>query len=134
MTTISLPKIKEMAERYNVLKSSLEERDRKYNAEVQPDRDEMEALKQKLIESFKKTGLPSIRTSDDALISYAKKPGILVTNTMFALKWAMQNQAIQIDKKIAAQIIKELADAPPGFERVESEYLSVKNKNKEKDG
>lgn len=128
MATTSLPKIKEMAERYSALKSSLEERDRKYNAEVQTDRDELETLKQKLIESFKKTGLPSIRTADDSLISYAKKPGILVTNTVFALKWAMQNQAVRIDTKISAQIIKELADAPPGFEKVESEYLSVKNK------
>ncbi len=129
MATVSLVKIKEMAEEYKRLKIQIEKVDEEHKLLTESSRIELEKLKEKLTESFTKTGLPSIRTSDDYLVSYGKRKGVAVTNELTAFKWAVENKAVKIDSRLAGQIIKEMKEIPKGFELVETGYILVTQKS-----
>lgn len=131
--TTTLPKIKEMVEEYKDLKIALGNEDQIYAKVTDPIKIRMADLKQAIIKSFTKIGLPSIRTSDDYLCSYKKETEVVVTNEIFAYKWALDNRAVRIDKRIADQIIREMKEVPEGFEKVEKETILLTNKKKKEE-
>lgn len=127
-TTTTLPKIKEMVELYKDLNILLVEKTKEFDAVSEPIKMQMADLKQAIIKSLTKTGLPSIRTSDDYLCSYKKETEVVITNDLYAFKWALTNKAVRIDKRIADQIIKELKEVPEGFGRVDKDIISLTKK------
>jgi len=108
----TLPKIKEMVEHYKDLKVSLDKLNEDFDKSADPIKIEMADLKQAIIKSLTKTGLPSIRTSDDYLCSYKKETEVVITNDIYAYKWALDNRAVRIDKRIVDQIIGEMKEVP----------------------
>lgn len=123
--TVSVPKIRDKIDKYKELRLIIEADDTRYDEAMKPLREELDRLKQELIGSFSKTGLPSLRTSDDEyLVSYKKETEVVVTNEVFAFKWALKNNVIRIDRIKASKLLNESKEIPAGFGTVDKETIS----------
>lgn len=89
-------------------------------------KEQRDLIQQGLLILMKETGILSTKVSSGDSITIVKKKGIAVTNELFAHQWCVKNHVVKPDLVHAAQVIKELKDVPPGFELVESEYISVR--------
>lgn len=89
-----------------------------------------DSLQDGLIGDLNKVGLKSIKTKSGETYTKSVREGVAVVNEALAFQWALKNKAVQVDTRAAAQIIKEMKSPPAGFQKVETEFISVrKSKN-----
>lgn len=86
-----------------------------------------------LLTELKKEGLSSIKTEDKDTYSIGTRKGVGIKSEAHALKWAIDNMAISIDKKLVAQKLKDIAEIPDCFEVVETEFISIRSPKVEKE-
>jgi hypothetical protein len=90
-----------------------------------PLEEEVEALQEKLLEQMTNDGLKSIKT-EFANFAITSRKGYTFTNEIEARKWAIDTGAFAVDKRIAAQKLKELETLPDFVSETESRYLTIK--------
>lgn len=79
-------------------------------------------------------GVKSIKASNGDSITVTPVRGVDITNEAFALKWAIDNKAVSINKLLVKQILSEAKEIPSGFSLVERDSIRVtkaKGKNDE---
>ncbi len=126
MGSIVIKRITEKAERLAELRAAINTLEEDAKKRVEGLKQERDAIQQELIDSLKKEGLATIKTSAGESYTLAKRKGISIVNEIFALKWAMENRAVSINRILVAQKLKDAKEMPSGFEAIESEYISVR--------
>ncbi len=121
--------IQELSAQLLSLKKEVKELDEKQKAEMAPKTVALSELQAKFLEELGKLGLKSIKT-EQANFSIATRKGFNFINEIEAMKWAIKNRTISIDKKMAAQKLNELKKLPDFVSRVEQEYLTIKESTK----
>lgn len=121
--------IQELSAELLKIKKEVKELDEKQKAEMAPKVVLLSELQTKFIEELGKLGLKSIKT-EQANFSIATKKGFNFINEIEAMKWAIKNRTVSIDKKMAAQKLNELAKLPKFVTKVEKEYLTIKESTK----
>ena len=117
----SLKKIVTSAEKLANLRKLIEEKE----LEIKPLKIERDKTQELLIADMHSTGLKSVKVKSGESYTMATRSGITVNNEIQAFKWAYDNKAVTIDMRMAGQVIKEMPEPPPGFAKVESEYIRV---------
>ena len=92
-----------------------------------------EDLQMALIADLKKEGLASIKTDAGESYILSKRKGVNIVNDALALKWAIENRAITIDRRMVATRLAKVDEMPQGFELVETEFISVRGAKASKD-
>ena len=87
---------------------------------------EREILQTELLAELKNDGLASIKTENGDTYARSSKKSLDITNPVFALKWAKDNFAYSVDKRIALQKIAELDVVPDGFAVQVNEFISIR--------
>ncbi len=120
--------IQELTQKANLLKSKREQRDAMYEAYKQtadPVEGEINELNTEILEGFRALGLNNIRLETGENYTRAVKRGLEIINEIEAMKWAVENRAISINKILVAQKLKEATEAPQGFSFIEREEVRV---------
>ena len=126
MGSIVIKRITDKAERLAEVRTAINALEEEVKLKVDALKKERDELQEELIASLKKESLTTIKTSAGESYTLAKRKGISIVNEIFALKWAMENRAVSINKILVAQKLKDAKEMPSGFEAVESEYISVR--------
>jgi predicted transcriptional regulator len=121
--------IQELSAKLLALKKEVKELDEKQKAEMAPKVVALSELQTKFMEELGKLGLKSIKT-EEANFSIATRKGFNFINEIEAMKWAIKNRIVSIDKKMAAQKLNELKKLPEFVTRVEQNYLTIKEDTK----
>lgn len=134
MASKVIAKMQEKAEQLWTLRKKIAYFEEEMKNDIDNMKRERDALQNDLLTQMDKNGLVSFKVkSGDSLYKGTRK-SIEVTNEVFALKWAKENNAYSINKILVAQKLKDLPEVPNGFEIVESNFISVrKAKSKDND-
>lgn len=111
------------------LKKEVKALDEAQKAAMAPKAVELAELQTKFLEELGKLGLRSIKT-EEANFSIATRKGFNFINEIEAMKWAIKNRTVSIDRKLAAQKLDSLKKLPEFVTRVEKEYLTIKEATK----
>jgi hypothetical protein len=128
-----IERIKENAEELANIRAAinlLEEATKAQTDGLKAKRDEIQLS---LIADLKKGGLASIKTNSGESYILSKRKGVNIVNDMLAMKWAIDNRAISIDRRIVATRLSKADEIPDGFELVETEFISVRGAKASKD-
>lgn len=117
--------IQELSKELLALKKEIKEIEERQAFEIDPKKMLLTTLQNNFIELLTASGLKSIKT-DEANFSLASRVGFKFTNEVEAMKWAKKNDAVSIDKKLAGQVLKDLEVLPEFIEKVENNYLTIK--------
>ncbi len=113
------------------LKKEIKEIKERQESELKPKEDQLAVLQETFVNGLKEMGLSSIKTAN-ASFSLASRVGFRFNNEIEAMKWAKKNNAVSIDKRLAGQVLKDLEELPPFIEKIESNYLTIKEKTNKK--
>lgn len=122
--------IQELSAQLLKIKKEVKEMDERHKAEMAPKAVALSELQAQFMEELGKLGLKSIKT-EQANFSIATRKGFNFINEIEAMKWAIKNRTVSIDKKMAAQKLNELKKLPEFVTRVEQSYLTIKENTKE---
>jgi len=121
--------IQELSAQLLKIKKEVKEMDERHKAEMAPMAVLLSDLQGNFLEELGKLGLKSIKT-EEANFSIATRKGFNFINEIEAMKWAIKNRTVSIDKKMAAQKLNELQKLPEFVTRVEQNYLTIKEATK----
>ncbi len=126
MASKIIERIKTKAEALYQLRQAISEKEEANRKELDVMKLDRDTVQAELLAELKKNDLASIKVgSGDSFIRQSRK-SLDVVSEAHALKWAMDNRAVSINKIIAMQKIKDLEEVPPGFDVVETEFISVR--------
>lgn len=128
-----IQKITDKAERLHELRNAISVEEESLKEKLEPLKKERDELQDYLVEELKKNNLSGIKISSGENYTRAVRKGVEITNEVFALKWAKENNAFSINRVIAAQKLKDVEKMPVGFARVETEYISVRKPKADKE-
>ena len=126
-------RIKENAEQLAAIRAQINEIEDAAKSQTDVLKNQREELQMALIADLKKEGLASIKTNAGDSYILSKRKGVNIVNDALALNWAIENRAISIDRRMVATRLAKAEDIPPGFELVESEFISVRGAKTSKD-
>lgn len=124
--------IKEMqkkAERLARLRSKVDDLKKKFTDKLSPLEEQRDALQMELLEDMSREQVASLRIENGDMYTRATRKGITITNEVFARKWALENNAFSIDRKQVAGILGKKDELPPGFEKTETAYITIRKSN-----
>ena len=121
--------IQELSSELLALKEEIKEIEERHALELDPKEALLTQLQTVFIDELTKLGLKSIKT-DNGNFALASRTGFKFTNEIEAMKWAKENNAISIDRKLAGQVLKDLEKLPSFIEKVEQSYLTIKETTK----
>lgn len=122
----AIQKIKNKAEQLAELRSLINATEDHFKAKIDPLKSQRDAIQQELLDELKKNELLSIKTSSGENYIRSSKKVLGIVSLPQALKWAKENMAFSIDKRIALQKITKMDKAPDGFDLEEREYISIR--------
>jgi hypothetical protein len=128
-----IERIKENAEELANIRAAinmLEEATKAQTDSLKAKRDEIQLS---LIADLKKEGLASIKTNSGESYILSTRKGVNIVNDMLAMKWAIDNRAISIDRRMVAAKLGKSDEMPDGFELIETEFISVRGAKASKD-
>lgn len=105
----------------------IEQKKEELEKELSPLEAERDAYQLALLEGLKAQGMASIKLETGETYSKSSRKGIEVVLEPQALKWAMENMAVSIDRRIVAQKLKGVEEIPSCFKVVETEYISIRS-------
>lgn len=117
-----------LAERLSEVRGKIDEESKIYEEKVSAIKTERDALQMSLIAELEKANLKSIKTNRENY-ALAVKHGVSITNETTAFKWALENMAVAMDKRLIAQKLKDVEVLPSGFEKVDTKYISIRKNN-----
>ena len=107
------------------IKQEVAEIEKQQKEELAPKKKLLLDLQTRFVDELTQEGLKSIKTTE-ANFSLATRKAYKVTSEPHALKWAKENNAVSIDKRLVGQILKDLEEVPSFFEETETNYLTIK--------
>lgn len=131
MASKIITKIKDKAEELSILRKEIAAIEEENLQRVDGLKERRDDLQSELIVMLGEEGLASIRTDDGETYTKAVRTGYAVVDSLQALKWARENMAFSVDIRIMAQKLKGVEELPKCFERITTEYISVRGVKKE---
>lgn len=120
--------ILKIAETLSEIRATIEKEEKEFEEKVASLKTERDTLQSLLVTELEKSSLKSIKTTKENY-ALAIRHGINITSDISAMKWALENRAVQIDKKLVVQKLKDVETLPQGFEKVETKYISIRKNN-----
>lgn len=109
------------------LKATIAAKDAAHKEEMTKLRGEYRQMEEQMINQMLTLGTKTVR-NDTGTFSIAKRTGLNFTDPTAALAWAKEHDAVSIDKRLAAQKMKDAGEYPSFVEEVEKNTLTVKPK------
>ena len=131
MVNETIQKITDKAEQLYQVRQSIRKMEEDTKKVLDVLKAEKSTLQDDLIAELNEQGLSSIKVSSGDSFTKVVKHGVEVTNEATAIEWAIQNRAVNINKIVAGQILKNVKEMPAGFQLSETEYISVRKAKKE---
>lgn len=118
------------ASRLAQLRDIIKNREGELKKELEPIKNERDALQEELLEDMHDEKVASLRVENGDMYTRAVRRGIQVTNEISARKWAKEHEAYSIDRRVVAQMLGKEEKLPKGFDYIETPYIKVtKNKH-----
>jgi len=131
MASIVIKRITDTADKLYEIRKAIQAKEEACKAELEVMKLERDAIQASLLAELNKNGLSSIKSSSGDSFSKSVRKSVEITSEPFALKWAIENRTVSINKTLVAQKLKEISEVPPGFEIVETEFISVRKAKQE---
>lgn len=126
MANKAIEKVQKTGQDLYEIRKEIQRLDEEYDKAVGPLKAERDVIEGVLISEMNNIGLKSIKNKTGDTLTVATKKSLAITSEPFALKWAIENKAVSINKTLVTQLLKGKTETPEGFERVDREYISVK--------
>ncbi len=97
----------------------------KFEEMLKPLKEEKEKKQAELIQELHEIGLSSVKVESGESYAIKKGKSLIVTSEAMALKWAIDNRAVSINKTIVKQKLKDTDEVPKGFNYEEREFISI---------
>lgn len=133
MASKIIERITDNAEKLYDLRQAISKKEEENKIELDALKAERDAIQQLLLNDLNKNNLSSIKVKNGDSFIRQTRDSIEVTNEVSALRWAMKNMAISINKTMVAQKLKSIDTVPEGFQVVKSEFISVRKSTKKND-
>jgi hypothetical protein len=121
----AIERIKARAEALAFIRLEIAALEEAHRQELEQKKASRDTIQNELLVELRKEGLTSIKTSNGDSYSRATRRGVDIINPIAALSWAKEHGAIAIDRRLVAQRLAEFEKMPPGFQLVETEFISV---------
>jgi hypothetical protein len=128
-----IERIKDNAEQLAAIRAQINEIEEAAKERTDVLKAAREALQTALIADLKKEGLASIKINTGESYILSERKGVNIINDALALKWAIENHAVSIDRRMVATKLAKVDEMPKGFELVKSEFISVRGAKASKD-
>ena len=126
-----IDRITTTAERLYALRRAIETKEEIHKKELESMKLERDAIQTSLLADMNKNKLSSIKIQSGDTFSRGVRKGIAIISEPMALKWAMENNAVGIDKILVAQKLKDAMKIPSCFKQIETEFISVRKAKKD---
>lgn len=127
-------KIKAKAELLENLRATIDQFDKDHEEKISALKAERDQIQSELLADLRDVGLNSIKVANGTSYTRSVRKGVAIVTEPLALKWALANMAVRIDSRLVAQKLEKAAELPAGFERVESEFISIRKPKAKTDG
>lgn len=128
MASTVIKRITDTAEALYAIRRAIEAREEEHKKELEGMKAERDAIQLALLADLKKEGLASIKVASGDTFAKSTRYGVDVDQNWapFALKWAVENGAVSVNKVLAAQRLKDAKELPRGFVRTATDFISVR--------
>ena len=123
---MTIQEIKDTAEKLSIARREISTQEDLHERSIFPLKQERDRLQAELLSALSSEGLKSIKTETGDNYSRSERKGIEIVDTEKATAWAIENNAVTIDKKLAQQILKD-AQLPDFFKETVTEFISIRN-------
>lgn len=127
---MEIKKLQSKADKLAKLRDKLAKLDAAYEAKAAVIKDERDRLQQELLDDMAREQIASLRVVNGDMYTRAVRKGIIIADEVFARKWALDNNAYSIDRRRVAEVLGKADILPPGFQKTEVAYISIR-KNKD---
>lgn len=117
---------------YVALKAEIEKKTAQFNEEISGMKELKDRLQETISNKMKEMDMTSVKNSAGSFVVKSKK-GFTFKNEIEAIKWASENGAMSIDRRLAAQKLNSLDVLPDFVEEVNTEYLQFLPKKEKKE-
>ncbi len=131
MASKVIERIIETADKLYEIRQRISELEEAKKIEVDALKTERDAIQAVLLADLQKNDLSSIKSRAGDSFSRQTRKSIEIISEPHALKWAIDNRAVSVNKLVVNQLLKDVKEVPPCFEIVESEFISVRKSKKE---
>lgn len=107
----------------------LEARIDKFEESFKPLKEQRDALREELLSALKQSRLKSVKVESGEMFVRVQKINYEIIDEKKANDWAKKNNCLRIDKTKANHFLHKAIETPEGFERIQSEFLTVKKPN-----
>ena len=116
------------AEKLYQLRHTIASKEDEMKAELLAMKAERDAVQASLLSDLNKHKLASIKVASGDSFSRGIRKGVSIISELGALKWAMENSAVTVDRRLVAQRLKDVdpKSFPKCFEFTETEFISVR--------
>lgn len=123
--------LQQKAQRLHDLRSTIALREEELKQLLTPLKTARDELQEELLADMRENEVATLKVDSGESYVRAVRKGIQVTLEAHARKWAIENGAVQIDRRLVAQALKDATELPDGFERVETPYISIRSSKKD---
>lgn len=116
MTKNIVQKIQSKAQELYEIRKKIVEIEEQHKQDLKGLKIQRDLLQSELIDQMTDTGLKSLKVESGDTFSVGTRKGIAVTSEPHALKWAMDNRCVSINKTLLAQKLKEVEEMPSFFQ------------------
>lgn len=127
---MTIKSIKDKAEQLASIRKDIDAIETELKAKTEQLKFRRDRIQQELITALKDNELKSIKVSSGENYAMATRKSLDIIDTDKALQWATKNDAVTIDKRIASSMLKDVEKLPVGFERKETDFISIRKPKK----
>lgn len=124
--TNPIEEIQALGEELYQLRRTIAEKEEEFKAILAEDKKRRDLLQEELMHRLREHKMTSIKTESGDSFARAKRRSIAVSNMNLAIRTAMKLGAVTPDLKKLGTMLSKEEKLPKGFERVETEYISVR--------
>ena len=126
MASKIIQRIQDSAEKLYEIRQRIYQKEEESKKELEALKMERDAVQAVLLAEMNKNGLSSMKVRSGDSFTRSVRKSIEIVSEMGALKWALENHAVTVNKILVAQKLKDTKEVPNCFDIVETEYISVR--------
>lgn len=126
MASSVIKRITETAERLYAIRKEISVLEEENKAKLDVMKTQRDLLQETLLVELNRNGLASIKVASGDNFSKGSRKSLEIKSEAHALKWAVEHDAVTINKILVTQKLKDAKDIPSFFEFVDTEFISVR--------
>lgn len=126
MASSVIKRITETAEKLYTIRKEISVLEEANKVKIDVMKTQRDLLQETLLVELNRNGLASIKVSSGDNFSIGSRKSLEIKSEAHALKWAIEHEAVTVNKILITQKLKDVKEIPSFFEWVDTQFISVR--------